>query len=156
MIEELKLINRNDEINDLNETPFNGSSDIDFNENGNFVRCTEEEGLEQNVLKAILTGVQLNGYGTEIYSLLGKKNIEFLRSKLMYEILSTFHTLKNNQLSYLSQFPTYNKTSVIGEIFNIKTEKKDKTSFRVSLKIMSLDSKIKNDEFVNDINFEVG
>ena len=157
MIEELKLVNRNDEDSDFNETPFNGSSDIDFTESGSIVRCTGEEGLEQNLLKAILTGIQPNGYGTtEVYGLLGKKNIEYVRTKLLYEIISTFNILKKNQLRYLSSASTYNKQNIIAETTNIKTDKIKNTSFRVTFKVRSLDNQLINENLFNSSTFILG
>lgn len=153
MIQELKLVNRDTEGYITNETRFNGSADIDFDSSGNMVRCTGEEGLEQNILKAVLTSTQENGYGTDMFSILGKKNIEFIRGKLMYEILSTFEILRKNQLNYLSQFPTYDKKNIAIRTFNIQSTKKQKTDLGVSLKVQSLDSYLKNKNSLDEVNF---
>lgn len=155
MIEEIKLVNRNLEEDTTNETPFNGSSDITFDDSGNIVRCVDEEGLEQNLLKAVLTSTQLNGYGTDMFSLLGKKNIELIRGKLMYNVLTSLNFLKKIQSSYLQQFPTYNKKSIISNIFNIKSDKRTKTDLKVSIKIQSLDSQTKNLKKLEEVNFNI-
>ena len=153
MIEEIKLTSRNLEEDTTNQTPFNGSSDIEFDDSGNIVRCKDDEGLEQNLLKAVLTSVQNNGYGTDMFSLLGKKNIEFIRGKLMYDVITSISLLKKFQFSYLNEFKTYNKRNIISTIFNIKSDKKNKTSLQVSLKVQSLDSQLKNTKKLEEINF---
>ena len=154
MINELKLINRNSYDNVLRDTFFNQASDIEFDENGLMIKCTGEEGLEQIVLKSILTSIQLNGYGTSIFDLLGKKNTEFIRGKLMYEILSTFDTIRKNQLKYLTNFSTFDKKSIIARVFNIKSNK-GKTDLQVSLKVQSLDKQIKNETSLDELTFNV-
>lgn len=155
MIQELKLINRDLESDETNQTPFNGSSDIDFDEYGHFVTTTGEQGLEQNLLKAILTTTQPNGYGTEAFSLLGKKNIELIRGKLMFDLLSTFKILKQNQLKFLNQFSTYDKRNIISKVYNILTHKRDKTSMNVSMKVQSLDNELKNKNNLDEINLTI-
>lgn len=155
MIEEIKLVNRNLEEDTTNDTPFNGSSDIDFDDTGNIIKCVDEEGLEQNLLKAVLTSTQTNGYGTDMFSLLGKKNIELIRGKLMYNILTSLNFLKKVQSNYLKQHATYNKKSMVANIFNIKSSKQTQTDLRVSLKVQSLDSLLKNEQKLEEVNFNV-
>lgn len=152
MVKELKLINRNTSPDITNETPFSGSSDIDFDASGNFVKISGQEALEQNVLKAVLTGVQLNGYGTEIFSLLGKKYIDSIRGKLLSEVISSLTKLKNNQLQYLQSEPNYDKNCVPSKVYNITTRKRSKTSLEISVQIRSLFQELTNDPNTQQIN----
>lgn len=157
MIQELKLVNRlESDADETNETPFKGFSDIEYDENGHFLRCTGEEGLEQNILKSAITEVQPNGYGTSVSTLLGKKNLDFIRGKLMTEILSSYNTLKKNQLNFLSQHNTYDKKNIISKVLNIKIDKGEKTTLDVSLKIYSLENQLKNSNNLQEVITKIG
>lgn len=136
-IKDIKLTNRGSE-NFTDNTPFNADADIDFDIYGEPVMCTSEEGLEQNILKAILTGKQDDGYGTSFKSIIGHKNINYIRASLMYEILTSLSVLKKYQTSYISNNPTYDKKSSIGSVENIKGNTVTNTSFEVSCKVRSL------------------
>lgn len=152
MIQELKLYNRSPDTTEVNQTPFSGKSDISFDIYGNFVKCTGEEGLEQNSLKALLTDTQLDGYGTDARKLLGKKNLEYVRGKLLYQILSTLDTLKTAQLQFLSKHPTYDKRNIVADVLNVKVDKKTNTSIICSLKVQSLQKKLVNSQNLDEIN----
>lgn len=137
-IQDIKLVNRGDE-NFVDQTAFNSDSDIDFSIYGEPVLCTSEEGLEQNLLKSILTSKQEDdGYGTSFKSIIGRKNTNFVRASLMYEILASLSVLKKYQADYLSKNPTYDKKSIIGSVENIKGNPVTKTSFEVLCKVRSL------------------
>lgn len=137
MIEELKLVNRL-QTNEINQTPFQSASDIDINSNGEFVRCSDYDGIQQSVLKAIITSSQLNGYGTDIMTLLGKKNLTYLRGKIMSDVIQTLSVLKDAQNVFLSQNPTFNRKSVIDTILGVKSDKIGLTKIETSIEIQTL------------------
>jgi len=150
-IRELRLISR-DSNSIVDHTPFNGSSDIEFDEFGGFKLCDDNTGLEQNLLKAVITGVQPDGYGTDFKSLLGRKNTGAIRAKLMQETLSSIAILKKAQMNYLSVHPTYDKKNIIGQVANIQTNPVSKTEFEVNVQMLSLDDIEKNTTSLQSIN----
>lgn len=154
MIEDLKLVNRLENNDVLNQTPFNSSSDIDFDNLGHFKRCTDD-GLEQSFLKSILTETQLDGYGTDIYSFIGKKNIEYIKGRLLTEILSTVSILSTAQKNYLRQYNTFDKDSIVHKIYNLLGTKTDKNSLQISCSVRSLLDEWKDESSLQEINIQV-
>lgn len=136
MIEDLKLVNRT--YDSINQSPFQSSSDIDIDETGNFVRCTDYEGIELVALKAIITSLQLNGYGTDAVKILGKKNLTFLRGKLMADVVQSLSTVKKAQLKFLSSNPTYNRKAIVDKILAIKVDRTSNTGLQCMLSIQTL------------------
>ena len=135
MIEELKLVNR---IEGLNQTPFQSSADIDIADDGSFVTCENYDGIEQVVLKAILTSLQANGYGTDVSKMLGKKNLTYLRGKVMTDVVQSLMKVKDSQMSFLKEYPTYNRKSIIDTILSIKVDRVDNTRIQSTIDIQSL------------------
>jgi len=142
-ITDIKLVSRTPKEL-VDQTEFKSDSDIDFDVYGEVVLCTPEEGLEQNLLKAVLTDKQPDGYGTSFKSLIGRPNTDFVRVSLMHEILSSVDTLKSSQVTYLKRNPTYDKKSIIGSMVNIKGNRISKTGFEVTCKLRSLNDIEKN------------
>lgn len=152
MISELKLFSRTED-GVIDFTPFQSSADIEYDQFGFPIRCTSEEGLEQNLLKSVLTSTQSeDGYGTDFKSIIGKKNLDFIRVKLMQEILSSLSVLRKYQLDFLSKNPTYDKKNIIGSVVNIKTSQISGTSFVVSTKIRSQNDLDKNTDTLQESN----
>ncbi len=151
MIEELKLINRKTGDTSI----ISNMMDIEYDENGQFLRCSNDEGREQNLLKMIFTGKLINGYGTGIKKMLGTKNLTFMRTNLLINILGGLNKMKEAQLRFMNSNPTYNKKNIISTVLNIFTNKTNNTSVNCSLKVIDLDTEIKGKNTVSDINVNV-
>lgn len=156
MIDELKLVNRQTInfdstggytfglLQDLNQTPFQSSADIEIDDDGQFLVCQNYDGIEQVILKAILTSSQLNGYGTDAYALLGKKNLTFIKGRLMTDIVESLNTVKSAQLKFLSENPTLNQKTIIAIILNVKVDKIGPTKIQSTINVQTLYDQILN------------
>lgn len=154
MIEEVKLISRNKNNNPIEDLPFNGFSDIEYDSYGNWVKCSGDEGLFQNFAKAIMTN-PFSNYGTFFRRLLGKKNTFFIKVKLLSDISTSLNTLKRIQLEFLNNFPTYNKKLIIGKLYSLLVLRTSPTSLNVDAKLSSLDEEIKNNSQYSELNLRV-
>lgn len=137
MIEELKLIERSPS-NPNNQTSFDGNADIIIDKYGQFERCTGEEGLVQNLIKAILTSHQLDNYGTLIRSLLHKKNLSFIRGRIMVDLLNSFSVLRKYQLKYYQDFPTFDTKNIIMQTYEVFVNRLNALALLVNIKVQSL------------------
>lgn len=151
MIEEIKLINRsNDDLSEMT-----GKMDIDYDETGNFLRTTGEEGRNQNLLKLVFTNKLVNGYGVGIKKMLGVKNLTFLRTNLLTNILTGLNKLKTSQLKFNTQYPTYDKQNIISSVLNVYTTRGSNVDMNVNIKLIDLDTEIKNKSKVSETNINV-
>ncbi len=153
-IQELKLISRLNP-NVVEDIPFNGFSDLDYDDVGFWVRCNTDEGLEQNFAKAVLTSVQTNGYGTNIRKLIGKKTLSFIQGQLVGEIISTIDTLKSHQAAFINSYPSYDKGQAVGNLYNLKVSKTAPNKLNVNVKVSSLDGEEKNTQQLPELGFQV-
>lgn len=133
MIKEIKLFNRS-ETSDL----FNSSADIDFDSYGNVQTIEGDEALHQCVGKAILTGKQDDGYGTNLSELIGKKNIKYVQTKSALEVLTSLTTLKKYQSNYKLNNPQYDSKIVLYTVYNVIADSYEKTKIDISLKLNNL------------------
>lgn len=154
MIEELKLISRL-KPNVVEDIPFTGYSDIEYDEVGFWKKCSTNGGLAQNFAKAVLTYVQSNGYGTSIKKLLGKKNLNFIQGQLISEIISTINTLKSHQRVFINNYPSYDKGQAIGNLYNLKVSRTVPNKLDINVKISSLDGEEKNSQQLPELGFQV-
>lgn len=156
MIEDIKLFNRISDSDVTNQTPFNSSADINFDENGNFVKCeNSDEGIEQNLLKAVLTNLQIDGYGTDIVKLIGSQNHAYIKGKMLNEVTTAISVLKKYQMDFYKDNPTYNKKSIINDILYLYVTDYDKTSIDVDVKIQSYYDYLKNQLSLKPIQINI-
>lgn len=153
MIEEVKLIPRKENII-TEDLPFNGFSDINYDPYGNWEKCVGDEGLAQNFSKAILT-YSNKGYGTFFKKLLGKKNLNFIKGKMLSDVVTSLDTLKKNQLSFLNNFPTYNKKSIVGNLYNLIVFKSSPQNLHINVKLSSLDEENKGKVVLDESNISI-
>lgn len=154
MVNDLKLINRLGQVDVSNQTSFNSSADIDIDEQGWFKRCDGYEGLEQALLKAVLTETQLSGYGTGIYSLLGKKNLLYVKGKLLTEMISTLNVISGNQLNYYDEVQTFDKRSIISSVSTLSGYQTDKVSLNIICSVVSYYDQC-NSQASHDMKFTI-
>ncbi len=146
MYKELKLISR-DTANRSSDVPlFNSAADFEWDDNGGFVLCESSEGLEQTILKAVLTRVQSNGYGTIVQSLKGLKIKTLLITILNTEVIASLNVTKKAQAAFYTLYPTFDKKQMIGRLTYIKVYRKDKDKITI---ILNVDSQGKLEEEVN-------
>lgn len=67
---------------------------------------TDNQALEQDVLKAIFTSPQADGYGTVAHRVVGDKNLQVVRAMLTYSVISSLQVLKNIHDGLRGRFPT--------------------------------------------------
>lgn len=154
MVNDLKLVNRFEQIDVSNQTTFNSSADIDIDDQGWFKRCDGYEGLEQALLKAIFTETQLSGYGTDIYSLLGKKNMSYVKGKLLSEVVSTISIISGNQMKFYDKVQTFDKRSIISSLKSITGYSVDKESLDIFCSIISYYDRC-NSQAAQDMKFTI-
>lgn len=79
---------------------------IKLDAGGSPMTVSGPEALDQDVLKAMFTGIQADGYGTVIHTVLGEKNIGVIRAMITYTIISTLQKLVNLHMQLTRRFPT--------------------------------------------------
>lgn len=153
MITELKLITRN-KVEGYN---FEFSNmDIEFDNRGFLKTCNSDEGLNQNFMKAVITANQSDGYGTNLYKLLGKPNITYIKVKLMQEILTTMYVLREAQLGlYNDSNGNFDSGQIVNKVANLYFKDVSPTSIFIDVKVQSLKKSIENSKNLNEINITV-
>lgn len=155
MIKDLKLFSRNKATN-TNDFEFS-NMDIEFDNRGFFVRCeNSDEGLNQNFLKAVATSVQDDGYGTNLFKLLGKQNLTFIKVKLMQEILNSIFTLRENQINEYNKYNgNYDNGMILNRIANLYFKDITNTSIYIDAKAQSLKKDLENSLDLHEINLTI-
>lgn len=64
------------------------------------------EALDQDVVKAVFTGAQPDGYGTVIHRVIGDKNTSVVRAMLTYTIIASLQRLVLIHAQLKRAFPT--------------------------------------------------
>lgn len=95
-------------VNDIGQNPLNTSfgdsqdsqgvwlyGDWDLDGNGNIRSITQQEAMVQSTLKCLFTEKQDNGYGTNIYDIIGEKDIIVKRTSLLMDITMGVIALKS-------------------------------------------------------------
>ena len=117
------------------DEPFSqGRMTIRLNDLGDPITVTGAPALEQDILKAIFTGNQPDGYGTFIHGALGVKNTVAKRAGIMYSIMASLKRLLQVHAAQSSLLPTYFKGArVFAGIGSLRVSVPDSTSVSVSL-----------------------
>lgn len=68
--------------------------DWDLDGNGNIKTIKKQEAMIQNTLKCVFTEKQANGYGTNIFDLIGQKDVMAKRISLMMDITMAIMSMK--------------------------------------------------------------
>lgn len=82
-----------------------GKMTIELDNVGDPKKVTGQAALEQDVLKAIFTGTQTDGYGTCVKRALGTKNQQAFRAIIVYTIMSSLKMLRDIQFRYMAANP---------------------------------------------------
>lgn len=69
--------------------------DWDLDGNGNIRTITQQDATVQSALKNVFTEKQDNGYGTNIYELIGEKDVMVRRISLLMDITMSMLAMKN-------------------------------------------------------------
>jgi len=83
-----------------------GGMTIQLDASGNPEQIEDNVALDQDVMKAIFTGVQPDGYGTVVRQVIGDKNIGVVRAMLTFTLISSLQTLIRIQGGLNWRFPT--------------------------------------------------
>lgn len=83
-----------------------GAMTVEFGTDGNPTLLTNQDALDQDVLKALFTGPQPDGYGTIARSVLGEKNVAVIQSTIVYTTIQSLQALIQAQRKIRKDFPT--------------------------------------------------
>jgi len=101
-LKDIKLVPR-----DLTSDSFTtGSMTIELDERGEPRLLDDSAALNQDILKAIFTGVQPDGYGTVIRNVVGEKNTGVVKAMLSFTIISSLQVLRKIHNELRKEFPT--------------------------------------------------
>jgi len=100
---DLRLVPRDDSDD---ETFKRGNMTIHLDDNGNPSTISGLAALEQDVLKAVFTGQQPDGYGTAVHRVVGTKNLGVVRAMTVYSVVTSLQKLARIHKNQERDFPT--------------------------------------------------
>ena len=139
-LKDIRLVPRN--ASDDNFSP--GKMTIDLGGGGNPTLIEGYEALDQDVMKAIFTGAQVDGYGTVIHQVVGDKNIGVVQAMLTYTVIGSLQTLINIHNATHEQFPNqFRAQRMLANLEFLKVDNVTITSIavRTSFRTQSMDSR---------------
>lgn len=115
-------------------------TDLDLDGNGNIRLISGKEQILQSALKCVFTEKQDNGYGTNIYDLIGEKDVVVRRGSLLMDITMSMLALKSfNDAQALPQ--NLNSEDLLATISRmvVSEDPNDPTQSKVSLTLQTTD-----------------
>lgn len=127
-LKDIKLVPR--DASDANFLP--GKMTIDLGNSGNPALIEDFDALDQDVMKAIFTGVQPDGYGTVIKQVVGDKNLGVVRAMLTYTIIGSLQKLINIHEATHKRFPVqFRQRRMLSNLEFLRVKELSVTSVKV-------------------------
>ena len=127
-LQDIKLVPR--DASDANFSP--GKMTVDFGDDGNPVLIENNDALDQDIMKAIFTGVQPDGYGTVIKAVVGDKNLGVVQAMLTYTVIGSLQKLISIHNDIHNRFPVqFRRQRMLGNLEFLKVKELTVTSVLV-------------------------
>ncbi len=127
-LQDIKLVPR--DASDANFSP--GRMTVDLGGDGNPVLIEDFDALDQDVMKAIFTGAQVDGYGTVIKQVVGDKNLGVVQAMLTYTVIGSLQKLISIHNDTHERFPTqFRLRRMLANLEFLKVDSLSVTSIRV-------------------------
>lgn len=143
-LQDIKLVPR--DVTDANFQP--GKMTIDLGGDGNPVLIDDFDALDQDVMKAIFTGAQPDGYGTVIKQVVGDKNQGVVQAMLTYTVIGSLQKLISIHNDIHNRFPTqFRLRRMLANLEFLKVDNVTVTSIRVRTSFRTQATDPRNLEF---------